>query len=432
MQGPFLRKYGAITTILFDVFEIDGVDLNSAWTPVQADCEISKNEGAFTAVTATANSKGGGVYSLALTAVEMQAARIIIKIVDAATKVILDKTISIETYGNASAQHEMDFDEALENLSYDEAETACDQALTYNARITSILSYIGVPANIDGGGASLAENLKKLADDNAGGNFDASLHSLERIRDRGDLAWLTGAGATASKAYTITTITRTVGDDDGGDENDVNVVDGNYHATGEINSTTLLEVDVTFTADDGAEDPNSLLVWGFYFGGGTHHIDVKAYNYTASAFELIGEMPKETAVIAYQFPLTPDHINPSTGAMAFKLIHSPGTGIITHVLNIDKIQATTATASIALELLEALPIASEITTAILAMTGITAGNTLTFAQGMKILLAITSGNVRDKDGSPGVHEILDADDGTTVIAEITPGESTPYRSLTLI
>ncbi len=208
-------------------------------------------------------------------------------------------------------------------------------------------ALIGIPADIDGGGATLADNIKKLADGNSGADFEAARDSLKEMRSRGDLAWLTGAGSVASKAYTIATIARTVGDNDGGVAGDVDVVDGTYFATGEINSGTRLEVDATFTADDGAEDPIEVLMWGFYNGGGTHHMDIQAYNYTSSNFEKIGEIGKGTAIIMYQFSLSPDHINPSTGAMAIKFAHDPpGTGVASHVFNIDKIVVLTATTSL--------------------------------------------------------------------------------------
>ncbi|MCK5642657.1 MAG: hypothetical protein KAJ19_17750, partial [Gammaproteobacteria bacterium] len=41
---------------------------------------------------------------------------------------------------------------------------------------------IGTPADIDGGGATLANNLKKLADDNGGTTFDATIDSQQAIR----------------------------------------------------------------------------------------------------------------------------------------------------------------------------------------------------------------------------------------------------------
>lgn len=110
MQGVHLRKYGVQTTIDFELYEVDGVDLRTDWTPAASDCEVMKNEGASTQCTNTATDEGS-TYSIVLTATEMQAARLVLKIVDAATKVFLDKVIMIETYGHASGMHGMDFDD---------------------------------------------------------------------------------------------------------------------------------------------------------------------------------------------------------------------------------------------------------------------------------------------------------------------------------
>lgn len=111
-QGIHLRKFGVEATIDFEVYEVDGVDLRTDWVPVVADCEIMKDGGTSTQCTNTAVDEGS-TYSVVLTATEMQAARLVLKIVDAATKVFLDKIVIIETYGNASAQHAVDFDDSV-------------------------------------------------------------------------------------------------------------------------------------------------------------------------------------------------------------------------------------------------------------------------------------------------------------------------------
>jgi len=112
MQGVHLRKYGVQTTIDFELYEVDGVDLRVDWVPAAADCEVMKDEGASTQCTNTATDEGS-TYSVVLTATELQAARLVLKIVDAATKVFLDKVIIIETYGQASAMHAFDLNTAL-------------------------------------------------------------------------------------------------------------------------------------------------------------------------------------------------------------------------------------------------------------------------------------------------------------------------------
>jgi len=111
-QACQLRKYGVQATIDFEVYEVDGVDLRTDWTPAQADCEIMKDGGSSTMCTNTATDEGS-TYSIVLTATEMQAARLVLKVVDSATKVFLDRIVVIETYGNASAQHAMDLDDAV-------------------------------------------------------------------------------------------------------------------------------------------------------------------------------------------------------------------------------------------------------------------------------------------------------------------------------
>ncbi|HUS74350.1 MAG TPA: hypothetical protein VMY06_14925 [Sedimentisphaerales bacterium] len=50
----------------------------------------------------------------------------------------------------------------------------------------------------------------------------------------------------------------------------------------------------------------------------------------------------------------------------------------------------------------------------------------------KVLAAWSLGLARDKVGFPGVQEILDPDDGVTVIAEVTMSKTTPYRQVTVL
>ncbi|KKN35831.1 hypothetical protein LCGC14_0779790, partial [marine sediment metagenome] len=64
----------------------------------------------------------GKGYSLVLSSTEMQAARIVVYVVDSATKVWLDESIVIETYGNASAMHAMDLDTTVPTVAEIQAE----------------------------------------------------------------------------------------------------------------------------------------------------------------------------------------------------------------------------------------------------------------------------------------------------------------------
>lgn len=113
MQGVHLRKYGVAAVIDFELFEVDGVDFRVDAVDGGADSTIRKNQGPDATCTNDFVDEGLS-YSLTLTATEMQAASIVLHIVDqTVTKVWLDKTIVIETYGNASAMHAMDFDDIV-------------------------------------------------------------------------------------------------------------------------------------------------------------------------------------------------------------------------------------------------------------------------------------------------------------------------------
>lgn len=56
------------------------------------------------------------------------------------------------------------------------------------------LAKIGTIPALDGAGQTIGAAFAKLADDNAGADFDATTDSLQAIRDRGDAAWITGGG----------------------------------------------------------------------------------------------------------------------------------------------------------------------------------------------------------------------------------------------
>jgi len=75
--------------------------------------------------------------------------------------------------------------------------------------------------------------------------------------------------------------------------------------------------------------------------------------------------------------------------------------------------------------------AADVVTALKAATGFTAGGTLTFARIVKVIAAWAAGKARLKPGSTNVIQILDAEDGTTVIMELTASESTPFKQVAL-
>lgn len=116
MQGPYLRKYGVEAKVNFVLYEVDGVDFRVDAADGGSDCSIMKDEGNEATCTNDFVDEGKG-YSLTLTTTEMQAARIVVYVVDSATKVWLDDSIVIETYGHASAMHAFDLDTATQSGS---------------------------------------------------------------------------------------------------------------------------------------------------------------------------------------------------------------------------------------------------------------------------------------------------------------------------
>lgn len=102
-----LRRYGVATTVFFPLIDKGATDFEA--TPVtiaSGDCKISKDGGAFAnTTTASFSHVAGGIYSIPLTATEMQAKQIILKIVDqTGTKEWEDQCIIITTCANASAE----------------------------------------------------------------------------------------------------------------------------------------------------------------------------------------------------------------------------------------------------------------------------------------------------------------------------------------
>jgi hypothetical protein len=106
MQGPFLREYGVATVVDFQLFEVDGVDFKVNAVHAAGDTVLMKDEGTQ-AGTANGFVDRGKGYSIALSAAELEAQRVVVYVADVSgTKVWLDDAIVIETYGHASAMHE--------------------------------------------------------------------------------------------------------------------------------------------------------------------------------------------------------------------------------------------------------------------------------------------------------------------------------------
>ena len=106
MPQYYRRRYATATTLNFVLYEIDGVDFKVDAAHASGDTKIMKDEGAEGNTGSGFVDEGQG-YSIALTAAEMTAARIVVYVVDQSTKVWLDTALIIETEGNQSAQHKL-------------------------------------------------------------------------------------------------------------------------------------------------------------------------------------------------------------------------------------------------------------------------------------------------------------------------------------
>lgn len=113
-----LRKYGVATTFTAPVRKAGSDDLAATgdWTPATGDVKVSKDDGAVANITtlpSVVTGTGSVLWKFTLSATEMQAARVVIQIVDSATKAVDDQVFLIDTYGNASAQHAIDLDDSV-------------------------------------------------------------------------------------------------------------------------------------------------------------------------------------------------------------------------------------------------------------------------------------------------------------------------------
>lgn len=179
-----LRKYGEATTILFPLVDAGAADFEA--TPVTfatGDTQISKDEAAFANATNNPAHEGRGIYSLALTAAEMQAARIVITIIDSATKAWEDQALVISTYGNASAQHAFDLDAATQNvnvtqISGDSAAADNAEAFFDNTGFVASNSTVGTVTTLTGHTAQTGDSFARLGAP-AGASVSADIAAID-------------------------------------------------------------------------------------------------------------------------------------------------------------------------------------------------------------------------------------------------------------
>lgn len=142
----FLSKYGVARHIYVTVTKRSAVDfaVGADWTPAGGDVKISKDGGAAANTTnlPVAIVMGNtAIWDFSITATEMSAAQVVVTVADSATKAVEDQFFCIETYGNASAEHVMDFAQALpSNFSLLSITAAGLVAITSNVKKNTALS----------------------------------------------------------------------------------------------------------------------------------------------------------------------------------------------------------------------------------------------------------------------------------------------------
>lgn len=184
-----LKKYGTATVVVFPLVDAGAVDFEA--TPVThaaGDTKISKDEGAFANTTNAFAHEGNGIYSLALTATEMQAATIVVTIIDQGTKAFEDQAIIIDTYGNASAEHAFDLDVATQDvnvaqISADSAAADNLEAMFDNTGYTASNSTIGTVTNLTNANPTVAQIADGVWDEDieAAHGTDATAGLLLRV-----------------------------------------------------------------------------------------------------------------------------------------------------------------------------------------------------------------------------------------------------------
>lgn len=158
-----LSKYGVARHVYIPILKTPVTDfaVGADWTPAAGDVKISKNGGAAANVTnlpVAIVMGNGAVWDFSLTATEMQAAHVVVTVVDAAAKAVVDASFTIETYGNASAQHAFDLGTASTAQTGDTyarigaagagltalGDSRLDYLITINANVASIVNPLGI------------------------------------------------------------------------------------------------------------------------------------------------------------------------------------------------------------------------------------------------------------------------------------------------
>jgi len=134
----------------------------------------------------------------------------------------------------------------------------------------TIATRLGVPVNLDGGGATIAANLAKFADDAGGANYDATIHSLWALASSVELVYVPIAGS----AITTGTVSA-------GSWVSLGANDGVHWSIDDANGADTIDVtvEINVTANRIA---TSVLIDGYFnrSGGGGYVVEIYVRDYT--------------------------------------------------------------------------------------------------------------------------------------------------------
>lgn len=179
----------------------------------------------------------------------------------------------------------------------DSARWAEDQSI---ASVTGSVPGVGTPVSLDGGPATLAGMLTKMADNNGGVDFRSvsdSLHALQGVVVAGVPSNVTAASGTIVYGTNIS-----------GSYTDTFLNDGVYWVTAPVAVNGL---DVTMTFAISSSQPNAVYIDGRWEAHTSRYVNVYAYNWITSSYDLLSDattrMNHNTADQTYLYTLLPAH-----------------------------------------------------------------------------------------------------------------------------
>ncbi len=170
----FDRKYatGTGADIIIPIPKADSSDFAIAadWTPAIGDVKISKDGGAAANIGTLPVFVTNIGWKFVFTNEELTAKRINVNVVDAATKVIKDQHLIIETYGHASAMHPFDKSNPI-NAAAGIVESNLKQINGNASKVTALATAINTDSN------TVASDLKRIK------SLAATVNNLEKDYD---------------------------------------------------------------------------------------------------------------------------------------------------------------------------------------------------------------------------------------------------------